>query len=63
MQERAKNVNGCRTEIFTIVVGQSCRSALNSRAARQRRPTIGVKMFVLRPRHGALSRQMLVKNL
>ena len=26
----------CRTKIFTIVVGQSCRSALNSWAARQR---------------------------
>jgi hypothetical protein len=27
------------TKIFTFLVGQSCRSALNSWAAQQRRPT------------------------
>jgi hypothetical protein len=35
--------------IFTFLVGQSCRSALNSWAARQRRPTEDVKIFVLHP--------------
>ena len=37
------------TKIFTFLVGQSCRSALNSWAAQQRRPTDGVKIFVLYP--------------
>ena len=32
-----------------MVAGQSCCSALNSWAARQRRPTKDVKIFVLRP--------------
>ena len=40
------------TRIFPIVVGQSCRSALNSWAAQQRRPTEDVKIFVLHPWHG-----------
>jgi hypothetical protein len=38
------------TKIFPFLVGQSCRSALKSWAARQRRPTDDVKVFVLRPR-------------
>jgi len=37
------------TKIFTFLVGQSCRSAPNSRAAQQRRPTKDAKIFVLRP--------------
>jgi hypothetical protein len=37
------------TRIFTFLVGQSCRSALNSWAAQQRRPTKDVKIFVLHP--------------
>jgi len=37
------------TKTFIFVVGQSCRSALNSWAAQQRRPTEDVKIFVLRP--------------
>ena len=37
------------TKIFTFLVGQSCRSALNSWAAQQRRPTEDVKIFVLHP--------------
>ena len=41
------------TEIFTFLVGQSCRSALNSWAAQQRRPTEDVKIFVLHPCIGA----------
>jgi hypothetical protein len=40
---------GRMREIFTFLVGQSCRSALNSWAARQRRPTEDMKVFVLRP--------------
>jgi hypothetical protein len=40
---------GCRTKTFTFLVGQSCRSALNSWAAQQCRPTDDVKVFVLRP--------------
>jgi hypothetical protein len=40
---------GRGTKIFAIVVGQSCRSALNSWAAQQRRPTKDVKILVLRP--------------
>ena len=40
---------GCRTRIFSFPVGQSCRSALNSWAAQQRRPTDDVKIFVMRP--------------
>jgi hypothetical protein len=39
----------CETEFFTFLVGQSCRSALNSWAARQRRRTDGVKNSVSRP--------------
>jgi hypothetical protein len=35
------------TRIFTFVVGQSCRSAMNSWAAQQRRPTADVKISVL----------------
>jgi hypothetical protein len=35
------------TQIFTLLVGQSCRSALNSLAAQQRRPTDNVKILVL----------------
>ena len=35
------------TKISTFLVGQSCRSALNSWAAQQRRPTEDVKIFVL----------------
>jgi hypothetical protein len=42
-------VVGCRTEFFAFLVGQSCRSALKSWAAQQRRPTKDVKNFVLRP--------------
>ncbi len=43
----------CETEFFTFLVGQSCRSALNSWAARQRRRTDGVKNSVSRPhQHG-----------
>jgi hypothetical protein len=37
------------TKYFTFLVGQSCRSALNSWAAEQRRPTDEVKIFVLHP--------------
>jgi hypothetical protein len=37
------------TNIFTFLVGQSCRSALNYWAARPRRPNDDVKIFVLRP--------------
>jgi len=37
------------TKIFTFMVGQSCRSALNSWAAQQRRPTDDVKILVMRP--------------
>jgi hypothetical protein len=33
--------------LFTFPAGQSCRSALNFWAARQRRPTDDVKIFVL----------------
>jgi hypothetical protein len=33
------------TNIFTFLVGQSCRSALNSWAAQQRRPTEDGKIF------------------
>jgi len=40
---------GCRTKFFAFPVGQSCRSALNSWAAQQRRPTEDTKNFVLRP--------------
>jgi hypothetical protein len=36
------------TKIFTLLAGQSCRSALNSWAA-QRRPADDVKIFDLRP--------------
>ena len=39
------------TRVITFVVGQSCRSALNSWAAQQRRSTGYVKIFVLRPCH------------
>jgi hypothetical protein len=35
------------TKIFTFLVGQSCRSALNSWAAQQHRPTDGVKILVM----------------
>jgi hypothetical protein len=43
------------TGIFTFLVGQSCRSALNSWAAQQRRPTENVRILVLRPgREGPL---------
>ena len=38
------------TKIFTFLVGQSCRSALNSWAAQQRRPAEDTKLLVLRPR-------------
>jgi len=37
------------TKIFIFLVGQSCRSALNSWAAQQRRPTEDMKIFVLHP--------------
>jgi ferredoxin len=37
------------TKIFTFVAGQCCCSALRSWAARQRRPTKDVKIFVMRP--------------
>ena len=37
------------TKIFTFLAGQSCRSALNSWAAQQRRPAEDVEIFVLRP--------------
>jgi hypothetical protein len=37
------------TKIFTFLVGQSCCSALKSWAARQRRPTKDMKIFVMRP--------------
>jgi len=37
------------TKTFTFLVGQSCCSALNSRAAQQRRPTEYAKIFVLHP--------------
>jgi hypothetical protein len=40
---------GCETEFFAFPVGQSCCSALKSWAARQRRPTMEVKIFVVRP--------------
>jgi len=40
---------GCETEFFAFLVGQSCCSALKSWAARQRRPTKDVKIFVVRP--------------
>jgi len=35
------------TKIFIFLVGQSCRSALNSWAAQQRRPTEDMKISVL----------------
>jgi hypothetical protein len=35
------------TKTFTFLVGQSCRSALNTWAARQRRPTEHMKISVL----------------
>jgi hypothetical protein len=35
------------TKIFIFLVGQSCRSALNTWAAQQRRPTDDVKIFDL----------------
>jgi hypothetical protein len=38
------------TKIFTILVGQNCRSALNFWAAQPRRPTNDAKIFVLRPK-------------
>jgi hypothetical protein len=38
-----------RTRIFTFLVGQSCRSALNSWAAQQRRPTDNLEIFEVRP--------------
>ena len=47
--KKANVVAGRRTKTFAFLVGQSCRSALNSRAARQRRPTEDVEIFVLRP--------------
>jgi hypothetical protein len=37
------------TKIFAFLVGQSCRSALNSWAAQQRRPAENMEIFVLRP--------------
>ena len=37
------------TKFFAFLVGQSCRSALNSWAAQQRRPTEDVKNSVLHP--------------
>jgi hypothetical protein len=37
------------TKIFIFLVGQSCRSALNSWAARQRRPAEDVQILVLHP--------------
>jgi hypothetical protein len=40
---------GCETKFFTCLVGQSCRSALNSWAAQQRRPTEDVEIFVPHP--------------
>ena len=40
------------TRIITFLVGQSCRSALNSWAAQQRRPTEDKKIFVLRRQPG-----------
>jgi hypothetical protein len=45
----ASTNNGRRTKIFTFQVGQSCRSALNSWAAQQRRPTGDMKILVLHP--------------
>ena len=43
------------TKIFTFLAGQSCRSALNSWAAQQRRPTEDMKVFVMRPPQGPAS--------
>ena len=37
------------TRIFNFLAGQRGRSALNSWAAQERRPTEGMKIFVLRP--------------
>jgi hypothetical protein len=39
---------GVQEKIFACLVGQSCRSALNSWAAQQRRPTEDVKIFLMR---------------
>jgi hypothetical protein len=40
---------GRTTKFFALLVGQSCRSALNSGAAQQRRPTGEPKKSVLHP--------------
>ena len=46
------------TKIFAFLVGQSCCSALKSWAARQRRPTKDVKIFVMRPFRRADARSL-----
>ncbi|MGD0411201.1 MAG: hypothetical protein ABSC18_05810 [Verrucomicrobiota bacterium] len=54
---------GCETEFFAFPVGQSCCSALKSWAARQRRPTRDVKIFVMRPFAGLLKKPIGPRDL
>jgi hypothetical protein len=54
---------GRMTKIFTFVAGQSCRSALNSWAAQQRRPTEDVKVFVLHPLKNAVKMVEVAEGL
>jgi hypothetical protein len=51
-------LNRAQDKILRLMAGQSCRSALTSWAARQRRPTKDMEIFVLRPRLDTVENQL-----